>query len=214
MGMRRVMFFRVLDIMSCTASILHLCVISVDRYMAIVHPMTYPVKMTRKLSLVLICAVWCLSLCLSFPWLFFLCMVSKCATLSHPALRSSSLPPIMIILYAKMFLTAQAHTKRVLRGRMELSDGSHEAMRIHRGGAGMSRSETAINTEYKAAKTIGLVIGAFLICWLPFFTVNIIRPWCIDNCETIYIAFIWLGFVNSAINPFIYTFTNSSSWLS
>jgi hypothetical protein len=46
------------DVLGSTASILNLCVISLDRYWAITDPMTYPAKMTDTKAGVLICLVW------------------------------------------------------------------------------------------------------------------------------------------------------------
>lgn len=46
------------DVTSCTASILNLCVISIDRYLAITRPLTYCVERTTRLMLILIASVW------------------------------------------------------------------------------------------------------------------------------------------------------------
>jgi hypothetical protein len=36
------------DVLASTASILHLCIISLDRYWAITNPFSYPVKMSER----------------------------------------------------------------------------------------------------------------------------------------------------------------------
>lgn len=46
------------DVTSCTASILNLCIISIDRYLAITRPLTYCVKRTTRLMMILIGIVW------------------------------------------------------------------------------------------------------------------------------------------------------------
>ena len=59
--------------------------------------------------------------------------------------------------------------------------------------------------ESKATKTLGVIMGAFTACWLPFFIVALIKPFC-DDCVPRWISaiFLWLGYCNSFLNPIIY----------
>uniref|UniRef100_A0A061QLN0 Putative octopamine receptor n=1 Tax=Cupiennius salei TaxID=6928 RepID=A0A061QLN0_CUPSA len=60
-------------------------------------------------------------------------------------------------------------------------------------------------TEAKATKTVGIIVGGFILCWLPFFTVYLIMGFC-GNCipELLFKVFFYLGYCNSALNPLIY----------
>lgn len=59
--------------------------------------------------------------------------------------------------------------------------------------------------ETKAAKTLGIIVGGFVFCWLPFFSVYVVRAFC-EECVApiVFSVLFWLGYCNSAINPLIY----------
>ncbi|XP_035248504.1 5-hydroxytryptamine receptor 1F-like [Anguilla anguilla] len=64
--------------------------------------------------------------------------------------------------------------------------------------------------EKRAATTLGLILGAFIVCWLPFFLKEVIVNTCSSCSLPAEMAdfLTWLGYLNSLINPLIYTIFN------
>ncbi|KAL0113438.1 hypothetical protein PUN28_012532 [Cardiocondyla obscurior] len=73
-----------------------------------------------------------------------------------------------------------------------------------------SLAANAVATEQKASKVLGLVFFTFVLCWAPFFLLNIFFAAC-PRCPVprhVVDTFLWLGYVSSTINPIIYTIFN------
>lgn len=69
-----------------------------------------------------------------------------------------------------------------------------------------------VHTEQKASKVIGIVFIIFVVCWAPFFILNIMTPLCKD-CRiqpALFASFNWLGYISSTLNPIIYTMFNKT----
>ena len=71
-----------------------------------------------------------------------------------------------------------------------------------------SRSVGCGVSEHKAAITLGVIMGVFLLCWVPFFTINVVGAFCRCIPPIVFSAFTWLGYLNSTMNPVIYSVFN------
>ncbi|XP_008288268.1 histamine H1 receptor [Stegastes partitus] len=68
-----------------------------------------------------------------------------------------------------------------------------------------------IRKEHKAAKQLGFIIAVFLLCWIPYFIAFMVMAFCRECVHhDLHMFTIWLGYVNSTLNPFIYPLCNGN----
>ncbi|XP_072907825.1 5-hydroxytryptamine receptor 1B-like [Hemitrygon akajei] len=243
------------DITCCTASILHLCVIALDRYWAITDAVEYSARRTPERAAGMIVTVWVISVCISIPPLFWRqakaagltdCMVNtdQIFYTIYSTFGAFYIPTLLLIaLYGRIYVEARSRilkqtpkntAKRLttaqlvtdspgsssLSGNSRANEASNEAggspvylnhVKIKVSDALLERKRILAARERKATKTLGIILGAFIVCWLPFFIITLVMPICKEACwfhQAIFDIFNWLGYLNSLINPIIYTMSN------
>ncbi|XP_029619788.1 D(5)-like dopamine receptor [Salmo trutta] len=222
------------DIMCSTASILNLCIISMDRYWAISSPFRYERKMTQRFAFVMIGVAWTLSILISFIPVQLnwhksveeketvddtnqIDQIEDCnASLNSTYAISSSLIsfyiPVVIMVgtYTRIYRIAQTQIRRI----SSLETAVENAQNNQQATEKTNSLKTTFKKETKVLKTLSIIMGVFVFCWLPFFVVNCIIPFCDVNnlgdrlcvSNTTFNIFVWFGWANSSLNPVIYAF--------
>ncbi|NWU42566.1 HRH1 protein, partial [Hylia prasina] len=65
------------------------------------------------------------------------------------------------------------------------------------------------NRERKAAMQLGVIMAAFMLCWIPYFVLFLVITFHDkEQLSGLHRVTIWLGYMNSTLNPFLYPLCN------
>ncbi|XP_074532696.1 putative G-protein coupled receptor [Halichoeres trimaculatus] len=231
-------FYISLNVILIAASIFTITAISVERYYYIVHPMRYEVKMTLKLTASVIVMVWVASAVLGLSTVFGWPSYRSVSSISaaHCSLHWSHgdhrqvfsvvfsvtcfcLPAVVIFaVYCNVYkvarVAARQHgplplwTNNQLKHRSD-SINSQTTIITTRNAPRRTLRERPFGGG-KAALTLVVIVGQFLICWLPYFAfhLHLTLNLTLKTPEGLEKAVTWLAYSSFAMNPFFYGLLN------
>ncbi|XP_045606766.1 adenosine receptor A1 [Procambarus clarkii] len=182
----------------CVISVFCLVAVSVDRYWAILHPISYIRILNVKITKRIILACWVSGTLVGLmPMMGWHeeyddhCIFTQVMSYSYLiflAFNTIFVPgPIMIICYARIYNV-------ILKQKKSKSAVSEQK---------------ASSREVKAAKSMSIIVLFFMVSWLPINIINCIQAIC-RNCPVpmllLYFSII-LSHANSALNPFLYAYS-------
>ncbi|KAM7418984.1 hypothetical protein PAMA_016209 [Pampus argenteus] len=190
-----------------SASVGNMVLISIDRYVAICYPLQYPNKVTRITVEVCVCLCWACSLFYNglllkdnlrqshrHKYCYGECVVVITYVSGVVDLVLTFIGPctVIIVLYMRVFVVAvsqaramQSHITAAVNGTVKV---------------------TAKKSEQKAARTLGIVILVFLLCFCPYYYPSFVGKDISNNALSWDIMVTWLLYFNSCLNPLIYAF--------
>lgn len=186
------------------ASIISLLAIAIERHVTMVRMKPYQgAKRGRMFALIGIS--WVLSIILGLlPIMGWNCMgiLDQCSTVLPLYSKSfilfcitvfSAVLLTIVVLYVRIFRVVKSNTQRL-------------------SGAPQRKGFSRKSQKYMALlKTVTIVLGVFIACWLPLFLLLVLDFFCpVKQCSVLFKAeyFLGLAMMNSLLNPIIYTLTS------
>lgn len=213
-------FWTFMYLIAAPTSILNLMAVSMDRYLAISAPLKYYTVMTPKLALLIIAIIWLYSLTFTTAgmvgWPFYehsviggLCAFNITPSYSVVSSAVNFILPtvIMCVIYYHIYKIASAHARRIAKQEVTTSVASNS----NEDSGTITSEKKRIKRSIKAAKTIAIIVSTFLLCWIPLTLTSAVGSLCRECLEVtgeLWIVLIVLAYMNSAINPILYSFFN------
>ena len=174
------LLFDTLDSFAAINSILHLMAISLERFFATAYPIKHRGTSKRfyRYSVLLI-------------WLVSLLLACSKLLPSSEVLKKSRLYLISLVFILPLIVICAAYISIWFKVRKRFLSG---------------RGSAALDPAVRMALTLLIVIGLFVVAWLPFFVVRLVLNHCNGFCVSwrLFYAVKMLHFSNSAVNPLVY----------
>uniref|UniRef100_A0AC35U8H6 G_PROTEIN_RECEP_F1_2 domain-containing protein n=1 Tax=Rhabditophanes sp. KR3021 TaxID=114890 RepID=A0AC35U8H6_9BILA len=219
-----------MDVTFVTSSIVTICCISADRYLAVTNPLKSKLFFTKRRVIMIIITIWTFSSLILLTTVRWeqpsnlddtVCFAgNEIRYLAHSVVFAFFLPAsVTLTLYWRIYKLARERQKALDRGFLMILGQNmnfltntlaqqHTTLRVHIGRKNgiAEHQRRVLRTHERIAKTLGVVSFSFLFCWLPFFILYMTNYQCNNCIPTIFIeAGSWLGYVNSMFNPIIYS---------